>query len=215
MPQINRLGAVFFRTTGGKEPVRDWLKGLSKEERRKIGEDIAYVQFKWPIGKPRVDHLRGSLWEVRTALGNRIARTLFVVEGTQIVLLHGFIKKTQRTPTTILNWQRNASRSGSMARSNPHTGSTFDEFLKDEGIFDEVQARALKRAITEQLEESMQAAKLTKLEMARKMATSRSQLDRVLDPGNVSVQLDTLIKAARAVGKEVEIKIRRIHKRAA
>lgn len=102
-----------------------------------------------------------------------------------------------------------------MARTNPHTGSRFDDFLKDEGIFDEVQARALKRALTEQLEESMQVANLTKLEMAKKMATSRSQLDRVLDPENVSVQLDTLIKAARAVGKEVEIRIKRPHRRAA
>ena len=102
-----------------------------------------------------------------------------------------------------------------MARTNPHTASRFDDFLKDEGIFDEVQARALKRALTEQLEESMQVANLTKLEMARKMATSRSQLDRVLDPENVSVQLDTLIKAARAVGKEVEIRIKRPHRRAA
>jgi predicted XRE-type DNA-binding protein len=102
-----------------------------------------------------------------------------------------------------------------MARSNPHSGSRFDDFLKDEGIFDEVQAKALKRALAEQLEESMEAVKLTKLEMAKKMATSRSQLDRVLDPENVSVQLDTLIKAARAVGKEVEIKIRKPQKRAA
>ena len=102
-----------------------------------------------------------------------------------------------------------------MAKPNRHTGSNFDDFLKDEGIFDEVQARSLKRALTEQLEESMEDAKLTKLEMAKKMATSRSQLDRVLDPENVSVQLDTLIKAARAVGKEVEIRIRRSHKKAA
>ena len=102
-----------------------------------------------------------------------------------------------------------------MARTNPHTGSRFDDFLKEEGIFDEVQARALKRALTEQLEESMQVANLTKLEMAKKMATSRSQLDRVLDPENVSVQLDTLIKAARAVGKEVEIRSKRPHRRAA
>ena len=57
-----------------------------------------YVQFKWPIGKPRVDHLRGPIWEVRTTLGNRIARTLFAVAHGQMVLLHGFIKKTQRTP---------------------------------------------------------------------------------------------------------------------
>jgi predicted XRE-type DNA-binding protein len=102
-----------------------------------------------------------------------------------------------------------------MARNNPHTGSRFDDFLKEEGIFDEVQAKALKRALAEQLEESMHDANLSKLEMARKMATSRSQLDRVLDPENVSVQLDTLIKAARAVGKEVEIKIRRPQRKAA
>lgn len=102
-----------------------------------------------------------------------------------------------------------------MARSNPHTGSRFEEFLKDEGIFDEVQAKALKRVLAEQLEESMQDENLTKLQMAKRMATSRSQLDRVLDPENVSIQLDTLIKAARAVGKEVEIKIKRPQKRAA
>ncbi|HEY1326918.1 MAG TPA: XRE family transcriptional regulator [Casimicrobiaceae bacterium] len=102
-----------------------------------------------------------------------------------------------------------------MARNNPRTGSKFDDFLKEEAIFDEVQAKALKRALAEQLEERMHDAKLTKLEMAKKMATSRSQLDRVLDPENVSVQLDTLIKAARAVGTEVEISIRRRHKRAA
>lgn len=102
-----------------------------------------------------------------------------------------------------------------MAKRNPHTGSSFDDFLKDEGIFEEVQAKALKRALAEQLEEGMQAAKLTKLGMAKRMATSRSQLDRVLDPDNVSVQLDTLIKAARAIGKEVEIKIKRADRKAA
>ena len=102
-----------------------------------------------------------------------------------------------------------------MAKRNVHTRSSFDDFLKDEGVFEEVQARALKRALAEQLAESMHAAKLTKLAMAKKMATSRSQLDRVLDPSNVSVQLDTLIKAARALGKEVEIKIKSAHKKAA
>ncbi len=96
-----------------------------------------------------------------------------------------------------------------MAKRNRHTGSRFDDFLKEEGVFEQVQAKALKRALAEQLEESMHAAKLTKLDMARKMATSRSQLDRVLDPSNVSVRLDTLIKAARALGKEIEIKIKR------
>ena len=102
-----------------------------------------------------------------------------------------------------------------MAKRNVHTGSRLDDLLKEEGIFEEVQAKALKRALAEQLEESMQAAKLTKFDMARKMATSRSQLDRVLDPSNVSVRLDTLIKAARALGKEIEIKIKRADKKAA
>ena len=98
----------------GSEPVREWLKSLRKDERKAIGEDIAYVQFKWPIGKPRVDLLRGSVWEVRTSLTKRIARTLFAVEGRQMVLLHAFIKKTQQTPNDDIKlgekrfkeWQR-------------------------------------------------------------------------------------------------------------
>lgn len=96
-----------------------------------------------------------------------------------------------------------------MAKRNPHTGSRFDDFLKDEGIYDDVHARALKRVLAEQLAESMAITKLGKAGMARRMGTSRSQLDRVLDPDNTSVQLDTLIRAARAVGKIVEIKIKR------
>jgi TPP-dependent pyruvate/acetoin dehydrogenase alpha subunit len=88
-----------------------------------------------------------------------------------------------------------------MAKRNPHVGTNFDDFLKDEGLFEEVQAKALKRALSEQIEESMQAANLSKVKMAELMST-------VLDPDNVSVQLDTLIKAARAVGKTVEIRIK-------
>jgi phage-related protein len=113
-PASKRLDAVFFRSKVGNEPVREWLKGLAKEQRKAIGEDIAYVQFKWPIGKPRVDHLRGAIWEVRSSLDNRIARTLFAVAGGQMVLLHGFIKKTQHTPDSDIElalkrfkeWQR-------------------------------------------------------------------------------------------------------------
>ena len=95
-----------------------------------------------------------------------------------------------------------------MAKRNPHSGSSFDAFLKEEGMFEEVQAKALKRALAEQIEDSMLAANMSKVRMAQLMATSRSQLDRVLDPDNLSVQLDTLMKAAHAVGKTVEIRIR-------
>jgi hypothetical protein len=102
-----------------------------------------------------------------------------------------------------------------VAKRNPRTGSRFDDVLKQEGVVAEVQAKALKRALAEQIEEGMAAAKLTKLEMARKMQTSRSQLERVLDPGKVSIQLDTLVKAARAVGRTVEIKIKRTRREVA
>ena len=96
---------------------------------------------------------------------------------------------------------------------NPHAGSSFDDYRKEDGIYEEVQARALKRALAEQLDEAMQRGKHSKVNMAQRMATSRSQLDRVLDPGNLSIQLDTLIKAASAVGRTVEIRLKRDIKR--
>ncbi|MEN9867756.1 MAG: hypothetical protein RL748_3346 [Pseudomonadota bacterium] len=94
---IPKLNAIFYKTEMGGEPVKDWLLSITKEDRRQIGEEISYVQFKWPIGKPHVDHLRGAIWEVRTTLKTRIARVLFAVEGNIMVLLHGFVKKTQTT----------------------------------------------------------------------------------------------------------------------
>jgi phage-related protein len=97
MTTTRKIPAIFFRQTSGDEPVRDWLLTLDKDDRQTIGEDIAYVQYKWPIGKPRVDHLRGPIWEVRSKIVNRIARVLFAVEDFEMILLHGFIKKTQKT----------------------------------------------------------------------------------------------------------------------
>ena len=92
------LAVVFFRTEAGNEPVREWLKGLPKEDRKTIGEDILTVQYAWPVGKPLVDHLGEGIWEIRSRLANRIARTLFIEAEEEIVLLHGFIKKTRKTP---------------------------------------------------------------------------------------------------------------------
>jgi phage-related protein len=92
------LDVRFFRTDAGAEPVREWLKDLPAIDRKMIGEDIKTVQFGWPLGMPLVDHLGGEIWEVRIKLGNRIARVLFVTEGHTMLLLHGFIKKQQKTP---------------------------------------------------------------------------------------------------------------------
>lgn len=91
-----KLQAVFFKTDQGHEPVRQWLLGLAKSERKIIGDDVLKVQYCWPIGKPLVGNLGGGLWEVRSRLGDRIARLLFCVDGQTMVLLHAFIKKTQK-----------------------------------------------------------------------------------------------------------------------
>jgi phage-related protein len=92
------LDVVFYQTASGAEPVREWLKELPAHERQAIGEDIKAVQFRWPLGMPLVRKLTGKVWEVRTQLPTRIARVLFTVKGKHMVLLHGFIKKTQVTP---------------------------------------------------------------------------------------------------------------------
>jgi phage-related protein len=101
---------VFFKTRAGNEPVREWLQALPRDERHVIGEDLLTVQYAWPVGKPLVDHLGDGIWELRSRLRNRIARTLFFVARTEIVLLHGFIKKTQKTPGQELDLARRRKR---------------------------------------------------------------------------------------------------------
>jgi len=88
-----------------------------------------------------------------------------------------------------------------------HSGSTFDSFLEQEGIREEVEAVAIKRLLAWQLEQAMRQQQKTKQAMAKQLRTSRSQLDRLLDPQNVSVTLDTITRAARALGKRVIIRV--------
>lgn len=95
---------MFYRTEAGGEPVREWLKTLSKDDKRDIGEDIKTVELGWPIGMPLTKSLGGGLHEVRTRLvGNRISRVMFYIDVRhRMVLLHGFIKKTPKTPDADL-----------------------------------------------------------------------------------------------------------------
>ena len=90
---------------------------------------------------------------------------------------------------------------------NPHIGESFDSFLKEEGIYESVRTTAIKRVLAMQLEEAMKQQKLSKVEMARRMKTSRVQLDRLLDPDNDSVTLATLRRAAAIVGREVRLEL--------
>ncbi len=101
----------FYRTAAGREPVLEWLRGLDKEDRRAIGLDLMRVQFGWPIGMPLVRILKNGLWEVRSILpSRRIARLILCFHDDNIVVLHGFIKKTQRTHHEDLTLARQRMR---------------------------------------------------------------------------------------------------------
>lgn len=100
---MKRLPAFFYALPSGREPVREWLKELSLEDRRIVGEDIKDVEFAWPIGMPLCRPLRHGLWEVRSNLTQgRIARVLFFEFESRMILLHAFIKKSQKTPASDL-----------------------------------------------------------------------------------------------------------------
>lgn len=100
------LNVRFYRALSGREPVRAWLLELPKDDRRTIGHDIKTVQFGWPLGMPLVRKLEKGLWEARSNVSNGIARVLFTVVRTEMVLLHGFIKKSQKTPKPDLETAR-------------------------------------------------------------------------------------------------------------
>ena len=97
--ELKRIPAVFYRNDNGKEPVRDWLQELEAEDRRKLGKDIATVEYGWPVGMPLCRSLGGGLWEVRSSLSSsKIARVIFCIAHGRMILLHAFIKKSQKTP---------------------------------------------------------------------------------------------------------------------
>ena len=98
MPGNRPYEVVFFKLDSGREPVRDWLKDMDRNSRRSIGEDIKTLQFGWPTGMPLSRKISNDLWELRSQLVAGIARTFFTFQGTKIILLHGFVKKSRKTP---------------------------------------------------------------------------------------------------------------------
>ncbi len=92
------LSVAFFRTESGREPVREWLKSMPRDHRKIMGADIKTVQFGWPLGMPLVRKLDPGLWEIRVHLPEGIARILFTTARQRMILLHGFVKKSQKTP---------------------------------------------------------------------------------------------------------------------
>jgi antitoxin HicB len=155
-----------------------------------------------------------KLWEVRSKLPHgRIARVIFCVEKDCMVLLHGFMKKTQKTPEQEIDLAlKPENGDGIMKKKN--IGSTFDSWLREERLYEKVSAAAIKRVVARQVAAAMQQKGLTKVEMARRMRTmarrmrtSRAALDRLLDPENDAVTLGTLQKAAAVVGRQVRLEL--------
>ncbi|MBM3527219.1 MAG: type II toxin-antitoxin system RelE/ParE family toxin [Alphaproteobacteria bacterium] len=106
-----KIPVVFYRTRGGAEVVRDWLRALDEAERNAIGQDLMRVQYRWPVGMPLCRAMGDGLWEVRSALpSSRIARVLFSVHEGRLLVLHGFIKKSRKTPDDDLALARKRKR---------------------------------------------------------------------------------------------------------
>ena len=106
-PQAQKILLVFFRTSAGHEPVRDWLRDLPEAERRTIGKDLLRAQWRWPVGMPLCRPMGSGLWEIRTDLPTkRTARVLLCLYREHLVALHGFIKKTRTTPDEDLELAR-------------------------------------------------------------------------------------------------------------
>ena len=100
---LNPIPLVFWRSATNREPVREWLNELSREDKRIIGRDIAKVQYGWPVGLPLCRPLSGGLWEVRATLpSNRQARIFFGFHEGMLVALHAILKKMQKTPADAL-----------------------------------------------------------------------------------------------------------------
>ena len=98
-----KISLVFYRTTSGTEPVREWLKAMDREDRLAAGVDLLRVQYRWPVGMPLCRSLGGGLWEVRTTLPSRtIARVFICFHQGLLYAVHAIVKKTQQTPADTL-----------------------------------------------------------------------------------------------------------------
>jgi len=109
--RARKVRVVFYRTPAGAEVVRNWLRALNERDRNAIGQDLMRVQYRWPVGMPLCRALGDGLWEVRSDLpANRTARVLFSIQQGKILVLHGFIKKSQKTPDSDLALARKRKR---------------------------------------------------------------------------------------------------------
>jgi antitoxin HicB len=206
-----KIPLVFFRNEAGAEPVRDWLKSMDPAERRAIGMDLLRAQWRWPAGMPLCRAMGRGMWEIRTDLpGNRTARVLicsFRGQASRAARVHqenashprGRFGAGAKTAKGVETVTRKNARS-------PKLGSSIDDFLKEEGIFEEAQALAVKEVVAWKLAQAMKKRKISKARMATLLKTSRSQVDRILDPKR-DITLGSLQRAAALVGQRLVIEL--------
>ena len=201
-----KVDLIFFRNDAGGEPVRNWLREMGEADRHAIGSDLLRAQWRWPVGMPLCRPMGKGLWEVRTDLpGNRTSRVLICFYQGCLVALHGFIKKTRATPEDDLALASQvAEGAGTMSKKN--MGSSIDDFLKKENIFEEAQAQAIKEVVAWQLAKAMKKKKISRARMAVLLKTSRSQVDRIVDPKR-DITLGSLQRAAALVGQRLVVEL--------
>jgi antitoxin HicB len=206
-PKRESLAPIFYRSSAGTEPVREWLKTLSLEALRLIGQDIAAVGLGWAGVPPCLCVApRQGLWQVKTLLpANVTARVLVSAHEGWMVLLHGLIRtqETNRDLDLAVKRQREVENNG----KRRHLGSSFASHFGKTALYQEVTLIAWKRVLAWEVAEAMRKEGISKSDMAKRMNTSRSQLDRLLDPDNPNVLFETVQKAAAAVGKRLSISL--------
>jgi phage-related protein/predicted XRE-type DNA-binding protein len=219
MSQPRKMPVVFYRTAAGDEVVRNWLLGLNDRDRSEIGQDLLRVQYRWPIGMPLCRAMGAGLWEVRSNLqGGRIAGVLFSVQDGKLLVLHGFIKKTQKTRDDDVALARkrkrefnsqgcNMKKKKKMTRRSVRGLTRLDEFLSEEGKLEEFEAVAIKEVLAWQIAEAMKEQNLSRKRLAERMKTSRSQIGRLLDPKDGNVTIATLQRAAKIVGRTLRLEL--------
>jgi antitoxin HicB len=151
--------------------------------------------------------LGDELWEVRSSLPRgRIARVLFCIDRERMMYAPRLREEDPEDPETRYR-SGSETEEGRERMKKKNVGSSFDSWLREEGIYEEVAANAIKRVLARQVEAAMKEKKFSKAEMARRMRTSRAALDRLLDPDYEAVTLSTLRKAATAVGREIRLEL--------
>jgi predicted XRE-type DNA-binding protein len=200
-----KIPLIFYRLRPGLEPVREWLKKLPEADRHAIGKDLLRAQWRWPVGMPLCRPMGQGLWEIR--------RPADETNGACAALrLPGAPRRA------AWFYQEDAHDAGSRsglgaqtttgvrAMSKKHMGSGIDTFLKEQGIFEETQAAAVREVVAWQLAEAMKKQKISKNKMATLLKTSRTQVDRLLNP-KTDITISSLQRAAAMVGRRVSIEL--------